>query len=630
MTKRTSRSHHRLSSCWGSRLCLILCLWAELCVCVGGEGAAEAPYLVIDLSSGPSSGFYPYRSSETGPELSGERCRTEELWLRRVPAGRFQMGSAPDEPGRFVDEGRHEVSVGAGFLLGVFEVTRRQYELVMGTAPGEGEPALPVSGVPYVALRGMSAEGWPGDGHRVPQSSFFGRLQARTGLLLDLPTEAQWEYACRAGGSAEPPSAVPGLRRVGESEASAWGLHDLLGNVAEWCLDWYGPYPEGAVEDTGGPAAGLRRCVRGGHWRALDRADWRPAARDNALPDASLDTVGFRVACREEPVGAELGTLTVAVWPRGARWRVRGQGGVWRDGDSLSLTSGPYEVVAEGQDGYEAPAPRAVQVVAGQRTFASLSLVPCDYLVVDVSGGPDAPSYPVRHERRGPSVPSEGGACRAEEIWLRRVPAGETLLGSPGDELGRVADETPRRALVPEGLYVGVFEVTQRQYELVMGMRPSLLPGGSRPVEQVTLGESLAFARRLVRRTGLAFGLPTEAEWEHACRSGSAWALGDGSALEAVGESAALSRLGRYWHNGGETEGTAPVGAHQPNAWGLHDLHGNVWEWCVAADGGAPAALRGGAWDSEAHLCRAASRQSVSSRLRAANVGFRLVCRAAK
>ena len=635
MTKRTSLSHPRLPLCGGGRLCLVLCLCLWAAALGVWVGAAEAPYLVIDLSSGPSSGYYPYRSSETGPELSGERCRTEELWLRRVPAGRFRMGSAPDEPGRFVDEGLHEVSVESGFLLGVFEVTRRQYELVMGSAPGAGEPTMPVSGVPYVALRGMSAEGWPADGHRVPQSSFFGRLQARTGLLLDLPTEAQWEYACRAGGSAEPPPALPGLRRVGESEASAWGLHDLLGNVAEWCLDWYGPYPAGAGADTGGPADGLRRCVRGGHWRALDQADLRPAARDNALPDASLDMVGFRVACREEPVGAELGTLTVAVWPRGARWRVRGQGGVWRDGDSLSLKSGPYEVVAEAQEGYETPAPCAVQVVAGQRTQVSLSLVPCDYLVVDVSGGPGASSYPVRHERRGPSVPAGEGepaevACRSGEIWLRRLPAGEALLGSPEDEPGRVSDEAPRRSQVPDGLYVGVFEVTQRQYELVMGLRPSLLPGGARPVEQVSLGESLAFARRLSQRTGLSFGLPTEAEWEYACRAGSSRALGDGSALESLGESAALSRLGRYWHNGGETGGTAPVGAHRPNAWGLHDLHGNVWEWCVAADGGESAALRGGAWDSEAHLCRAASRQAASPRLQAANIGFRLVCRTAK
>ena len=144
-------------------------------------------------------------------------------------------------------------------------------------------------------------------------------------------------------------------------------------------------------------------------------------------------------------MGAELGTLTVAVWPRGARWRVRGQGGVWRDGDSLSLKSGPYEVVAEAQEGYETPAPCAVQVVAGQRTQVSLSLVP------------GASAYPVRHERRGPSVPSGEGepaevACRSGEIWLRRLPAGEALLGSPEDEPGRVSDEAPRRSQVPDGL----------------------------------------------------------------------------------------------------------------------------------------------------------------------------------
>ena len=167
-------------------------------------GAAEAPYLVIDLSSGPSSGYYPYRSSETGPELSGERCRTEELWLRRVPAGRFRMGSAPDEPGRFVDEGLHEVSVESGFLLGVFEVTRRQYELVMGSNPSYFSNTVyaasrPVENVTmYYELLGdnFNVQRTPA---KIKADSLFGRLRARTGLPLTLPSYMQSEWACRAG-----------------------------------------------------------------------------------------------------------------------------------------------------------------------------------------------------------------------------------------------------------------------------------------------------------------------------------------------------------------------------------------------------------------------------------------------
>ena len=154
-------------------------------------------YLKINLED------WSYDFRDGGPNVSNDTCRTTELWLRRIPRGTFTMGSPEDELGRNGDEVQHQVTLTQDYYIGVFEMTQKQYELVTGSNPSDFKgDTRPVECVSYYDLRGTSAEGgagWPAKGHAVDVNSFFGVLRAKTGLVFDLPTEAQWEYACRAG-----------------------------------------------------------------------------------------------------------------------------------------------------------------------------------------------------------------------------------------------------------------------------------------------------------------------------------------------------------------------------------------------------------------------------------------------
>jgi formylglycine-generating enzyme required for sulfatase activity len=233
--------------------------------------------------------------------------------------------------------------------------------------------------------------------------------------------------------------------------------------------------------------------------------------------------------------------------------------------------------------------------------------------------------------RRGvrPVVPRLRVVLAAEAaLEMALIPPGSFLMGSPDDEPGRMSDEGPRhRVTLSQGFWLGTYPVTQAQWRALMQSNPSRFPGPQRPVEQVSQADALAFCAELSRRTGCAFRLPTEAEWEYACRAGTSSAYHFGA--EAHPE---LLSCGGRWG-----EETFPVGRFPPNAFGLYDMHGNVWEWCgdrkrwyTSADrtdphqdtAGVPVA-RGGAWVSEPWLCRSASRWGDPGR-RHAFLGFRV------
>ena len=279
-------------------------------------------YLKINLED------WSYDFRDGGPNLSGDACRTTELWLRRIPAGTFTMGSPEDELGRYDDETQHQVTLTQAYYIGVFEMTQKQYELVMGSNPSKYQgDTCPVEQVSYNDLRGTSAEGgagWPAKGHAVDANSFFGVLRAKTGLEFDLPTEAQWEYACRAGTTTAlhsgkdltDPDECPNMAEVGRycynwgdgrggySEhtkvgcylPNAWGLYDMHGNVWEWCLDWRGDYPASAVTDPAGAGSGSYRVLRGGSLN--DNAQGcRSAYRYDYNPSRCDSSGGFRLVC---------------------------------------------------------------------------------------------------------------------------------------------------------------------------------------------------------------------------------------------------------------------------------------------------------------------------------------------
>jgi len=233
------------------------------------------------------------------------------LQLNWIPAGTFVMGSPADEPERKSDEQQHTVTISRPFYLGAALVTAAEYRIVTGGPPAHGrEGELPAEVTWSDAAR------------------FCNALSKNTGRNFRLPTEAEWEYACRAGtttpfntgaiittdqanfdGKFVYPGGQPGEYRRGPTpvrtfKPNAWGLFDTHGNAYQWCSDWYGPYPSGAVTDPQGPDAGNTRVIRGGKYGSGPRYI-RSGARYSYNPNNSSVVFGFRAVmeanAREQP-----------------------------------------------------------------------------------------------------------------------------------------------------------------------------------------------------------------------------------------------------------------------------------------------------------------------------------------
>ena len=298
------------------------------------------------------------------------------------------------------------------------------------------------------------------------------------------------------------------------------------------------------------------------------------------------------------------------------------------------------------------------------------------YMVIDVSGGPNTNCYPVTYLHGA----LEGGFNKDEykgsNIVLRLIPPGSFVMGSPITEPGRNdAREVQHAVAITKPFYIGVFQITQKQYLNVMGgANPSLYTSDDRrPVERVSYEiirgkvdgakwpqtnsvDGTSFMGKLRARCkewdsdkknyakdveGL-FDLPTEAQWEYACRAGTTTPFNNGEPCATVGDlDTQLAKLGRYTKNSGSQH--AVVGTSgASNVWGLYDMHGNVWEWCldriqadvqnienpsvdpVGAASGSSLVRRGGAYWNEAKDCRSAVRQGSGPSEVDASIGFRL------
>lgn len=236
------------------------------------------------------------------------------------------------------------------------------------------------------------------------------------------------------------------------------------------------------------------------------------------------------------------------------------------------------------------------------------------------------------------------------------IPKGTFLMGSPPNEDGSKDDERQHKVTISQDYYLGIHEVTQAQFELVMGSNPSFFQGdkvaerhprtgrvlkepdsSNHPVESLTYEEALRFCKRLSARiderdAGRSYRLPTEAEWEYACRAGSntAYCFGDFP-----------NELSDYsWFEDNSEKKSHPVGLKKPNAWGLYDMHGNVWEWCQDWYGEYPVDAvtdpkgvkkgsrridRGGSWGIVGSAGRCAFRSSYIPTSRTHDLGFRVV-----
>jgi len=267
--------------------------------------------------------------------------QTSDLEMVRIPPGTFTMGSPDSEPGRALEEEPHQVSV-SGFLLGKYPVTQAQWTAVTGVNPSlfRGSGRLPAEDLTWYACiefcnlkslaegrtpcyrfgdSGADPRQWPRDWKRYTHDHIACDWSAEG---YRLPTEAEWEYACRAGTTLATPFGAalsstqanfngehpynhapkgPNLQRtteVGSYPPNPWGLYDMPGNISQWCWDWYAPYPKESRADPHGPLAGQgRRVFRGGCWFSYGE-DLRSAARFGDVPCFRLDMTpgGLRVA----------------------------------------------------------------------------------------------------------------------------------------------------------------------------------------------------------------------------------------------------------------------------------------------------------------------------------------------
>jgi len=225
------------------------------------------------------------------------------------------------------------------------------------------------------------------------------------------------------------------------------------------------------------------------------------------------------------------------------------------------------------------------------------------------------------------------------QLAMVAIAGGTFLMGSPLTEAKRFVNESPQHPVTIQNFYLGKFAVTQTQWQQIMGSNPSKFLGGDRPIEQLDWFMAQEFTQRLAQHTGRQYRLPSEAEWEYACRAGTqtAYTFGDKEA-----------ELATYaWYSTNAENQTHPVGQKQPNAWGLYDMHGNIWEWCEddwldsyrnAPIDGSPVRgrgdrsnllkiVRGGSWLNNPWNCRSASRGGLGNGNgsdRSINPGLRL------
>ena len=220
---------------------------------------------------------------------------------------------------------------------------------------------------------------------------------------------------------------------------------------------------------------------------------------------------------------------------------------------------------------------------------------------------------------------------------LRYIPPSEFLMGSPPSEIGRYDNEEQHPVRIAEGFWLADTPCTQALWQAVMGENPSHIKDSKRPVETVSWHDCQVFLQQLNERVpGLSARLPSESEWEYACRAGTRPATWAGD-LEFQQVSAVLEPIAWYWNNSnGQTQ---PVRGKAANPWGLYDMLGNVWEWCqdvygpyartdpsdrTSASTTSSRVFRGGSWDADARSLRAAGRGGNRPGYRDDNLGFRL------
>ncbi|QDU38984.1 Serine/threonine-protein kinase PrkC [Maioricimonas rarisocia] len=659
------------------------------------EGAADA------ITSSAAEGWHGWPADAPPPAIApfdaGQAKTHQDAWaeyldvpaeyenslgmtLRLIPPGEFLMGSTQEEIEEALEIAgedsswrerilsavpQHRVILTQPFYLAATEVTQAQYEQMMGKNPSHfsatGEGSEEVADletrnhpVEMVSWRDAAEFCTTLSKQEELKPSYIrsGRLvKPLDGMGYRFPTEAEWEFACRAGtttcfwsGDRKPTLLQVGwnannsggrTHAVAELRVNPFGLYDMHGNVWEWVQDtwdaeFYASFEGGAAIDPDNEfQAGARRVVRGGCW-FFGEGLCGSSYRHTAFPMGFKNTLGFRVAL---PVDA-------------VRQLMDGEGMQTPQTEARSWHGWPAD----------APAPAIAPFDAGQAKAHQDAWA--EYLGV-----------PVEYEN------SLG-------MTLRLIPPGEFLMGSTQEEIEAllmvpdedegwhelVRSEAPQhKVILTQPVYVGVTEVTQAQYEQVMGTNPSHfspagegrekvagLETGNHPVEMVSWNDAAEFCAKLSEQEqlkpfyfrsgdtltlleGSGYRLPTEAEWEYACRAGTMTRFWSGDEDHDV--------VSASWYGSNSGSRTHAAGELKANPFGLSDVHGNVWE-CVqdswdpafygkfeedaAIDpfspffGGSRRVLRGGGWGHLPSSCRSSSRRASPSSYRANGIGFRV------
>jgi formylglycine-generating enzyme required for sulfatase activity len=576
-------------------------------------------------------GTFAMGASESEQEylLRVRQERTNTSFDKRIKQG-MEL-TDPDratalERGRewIVAEGRrHDVTLTQGFWMLETEVTQPMWESIMGNNPSKFQGAnLPVESVSW------------NDCQR-----FLTKLNklgiAPVGSRFALPTEAQWEYACRAGtatpffwgdslngdrancngrdpyGTDAKGKFIKKTVPVGSYVANPWGLLDMHGNVAEWCQDRctvpshvYMPpsdYPTDAVTDPRGPNAGCDRIARGGSWQ--DSAEFcRSAYRGSCWGPSRLNFIGFRFALvpvteemlQEEKVPAQADATPAEEWTVSFDGKKAGDLRVVDvDGVSYSFRWSPPGSFTMGSSEREQE-----EVISFCRK------------IIDELEERDKDAYASFFK----------GAI---EAFMLRLPNRETR----------------HDVTLTHGFWTLETEVTQLMWKSIMEYNPSAFEGVNLPVENVSWNECQEFVAKLndlgYAPVGSRFALPNEAQWEYACRAGTTTAFFWGDSFTGVEANCPEGAPSRADEKVGPLRRTTPVGSYAANPWGLVDMHGNVAEWCedsvieiedFSGENVRLRTIRGGyKFPLLSVCCRSASRDDFLPTTWSEGLGFRVV-----
>ncbi len=553
----------------------------------------STPPPVRPIEPAPSPPAVPSVDPALAPSLltgsrAGETRDDNGLKMKFVwcPPGTFTMGSPPNEPGRASGGKEDQVSVTLthGFWLGQTEVTQGQWQAVMGTTPWKGQRNVK-EGANYSA----SYVSWNDAAAYCQKLSESERVAGSLPVDWEytLPTEAQWEYACRAGTT---------TRYHFGNDVTALTQHAWYNQNANNLGKTY-------AHEVGQKLAnpwGLYD-INGNVW------EWCQDWFTDKLPGGT------------DPTGSASGSRRAT---RGGSWGSTTE-------DCRSALRNAYE--PDYQQFYLGFRVALVPVAANHT--AQLDREPANI---------DAAKPLVFAGSRAGETWDENG-LKMKFVWC---PPGTFTMGSPADEPGRGRFEDQVSVTLTSGFWLGQMQVTQGQWQAVMDTTPwkrqrNVKEGNNYAASYVTWNDAAAYCKKLTESELAAgrlspdwqYALPTEAQWEYACRAGTTTWFHFGNIVSPLSQYA--------WYGGNANAGepyAREVGLKLANPWGLHDMHGNVWEWCrdwyapklpgetdpTGPTAGSNRIIRGGSWDYAAAGCRSAARAWNLPSNRHYFIGFRV------